>query len=376
VISPPVPSLKPESTLPSSPPHTTGANLIGVGTAVPDLDWPQDKIADTLAATWNLRGEAIDRWRRINAASGIEHRHAVMPIDEVVDLTTQQRMEAFERFAPELAMNAARAALIKSEVLPEEVTDLIVVSCTGFSAPGVDVELVRGLGLSRRVRRTMIGFMGCFGAINGLRAAVGACAASPDAVALVVCVELCSLHVRRDDDAQNMVASALFADGAAAVVLRSEPKTTGRHSVSELMSPAIGRITVGHGLLLDRGRDWMTWRITDAGFAMTLAREVPVALRQELRQFVDESYLAPPRTFVIHPGGPGILDAADAALTLQESRGLECSREILRRFGNMSSCTVLFVLEESLRRNLPLPAMLLAFGPGLTIESLTLEARV
>jgi len=348
-----------------------GALLIGIGTAVPSLSVRQNEIADTMATIWNLSGDALDRWRRINAGSGIDHRHAVLPIDQVMDLSTQLRMEAYERYAPGLAMNAAQQALENSGTLAEEVTDLIVVSCTGFSAPGVDVELVRGLGLSRSIRRTMIGFMGCFGAINGLRTAVGACAANSEAVALVVCVELCSLHMRRDDDPQNMVASALFADGAAAAVLRSDEQAHGLETGTEADSPVIGLLTVGAGLLLDRGRDWMTWRITDAGFAMTLSREVPVTLRQELRRFVNENCTVWPSTFVIHPGGPGILDAADAALELHESRGIECSREVLRRFGNMSSCTVLFVLAEALLHGLPLPAMLLAFGPGLTIESLS-----
>lgn len=346
--------------------------LLGIGTAVPHLKWTRPQTIETLESIWNLNGPALDRWRRIVEGTHIDTRHSVVSIESAIRLTTGQRMSLYQEHAPPLAVAAANRALHSAGISPDQITDLIVVSCTGFSAPGLDVELIIQMGLARTVRRTMVGFMGCFGGISGLRTAVGSCAANPGAVALVVCCELCSLHVRPDPGVQNQVATALFADGAAAAVVASMPG----HDHREVdFSCGIGRLNSGASLLLDQGRDWMTWRITDAGFAMTLTREVPQALRESLADFVNVASAAEaPRSFIVHPGGPGILDAADAALDLHGGRGLQASREVLRRVGNVSSATVLFVLEESLRQDGPLPAMMLAFGPGLTIESMSLSA--
>jgi predicted naringenin-chalcone synthase len=356
------------------------AALLSVGTAVPEMSCSQQDFAAIMAEILNLKGAALERWSKIIAGSGIELRHGVMRPEEVFGLTTARRMQLYEQFAPQLAHRAATQAITAARIDPADVTDLIVVSCTGFSAPGVDAALVESLGLRRTVRRSVIGFMGCFGAIIGLRAAAGACAAGAAAgessLALVVCVELCSLHIRADRDVQNQVASALFGDGAAAAVLkgmrtsRSRAPAVGRAGIDR--TPPLGCVTTGASLLLPKGHDWMSWRITDAGFAMTLAREVPAALRSHLRDFLNQSGDVRPRTCIVHPGGPGILDAVNDALELGNANGLEHSRTILRRFGNMSSATVLFVLEEAVKCRSPLPMTILAFGPGLTIESLHL----
>lgn len=341
--------------------------LMGLGTAVPPLRISQAEITAQMARIWNLTGRELQRWRGICENAGIEHRHGVLPIGESASLTTAQRMACYERFAPPLANAAALAALDDAGVAADRITDLIVVSCTGFSAPGLDVALCDCLGLAPTVRRNTIGFMGCFGAVTGLRAAVGACSADPHAAALVVCTELCSLHARNERDIDNQIASALFGDGAAAAIVLG-PNAPERHG--NACGGAIGRVNMGHSCLLPHGREWMTWRITDAGFAMTLKREVPIALREHIAAFVADTSDAAPRTFIVHPGGPGILDAVDDALQLHGRSGIECSRRVLRDCGNMSSATVLFVLQEAMRQNLPTPAMLLAFGPGLTIESI------
>ncbi|MCH6552380.1 MAG: type III polyketide synthase [Planctomycetes bacterium] len=343
-------------------------HLIGLGAATPEVSWPQPVIADALASAWNLQGADLERWHRISAGTSIERRHSVMPLEEVLGLSTRMRMEAYERCSGPLAARAAAEALRRGGVAAEEVTELIVVSCTGFSAPGLDVALVESLGLRPTVRRTLIGFMGCFGAVSGLRTAVGACSADRRAVALVVCLELCSLHLRADRSVQSQVAGALFADGAAAAVLTAGLRGGGAARGS------LGRVTLGGSLLLLEGRDWMTWRITDTGFAMTLTRDVPPAIRRHLGAFVATKTSRRPACFVVHPGGPGILDAVDEALGLEGERGIEVAWEVLRQYGNMSSATLLFVLAETIRRGHRRPALLLAFGPGLTIESLTVLA--
>lgn len=355
-----------------------GALILGVGTAVPELRWTQQDKTDHLAAIWGLSGNALDRWRRIVAGSGIEHRHTAMAAEDVAHLSTAQRMAHYERLAPPLAELAARRALVEAGVAAEQVTDVVIVSCTGFSAPGLDVSLIERLGLRATTRRTTIGFMGCFGAINGLRVANGLCAADPDAVTLLVCCELCSLHMRTDDGPQNLVASALFSDGAAAAVLssarsKSVTRRSPRSPIGESGPSAVGRVGRSASLLLTEGRDWMTWRITDAGFAMSLTRDVPIALRRSIAGFVSDLDGDDETTMIIHPGGPGVLDAIDDALALHGGRGIECSRRILRDFGNMSSPTVLFVLDEALRSGHESPMMMLAFGPGLTIEGLRVD---
>ncbi len=317
---------------------------------------------------WGLAGEDLARWERIAAGSAVECRSGVMPIEQVLHLSTAERMRVYEREAPPLAEAAASRALRGAGVAAGEITDLIVVSCTGFSAPGLDVCLVERLGLRPTVRRTVVGFMGCFGAIIGLRAALSACCANPRGVALVVCLELCTLHLRGDRDPANQVASALFADGSAAAVV-ADAKAA---ACPERGDP-LGELTLGHSRLITRGRDWMTWKITDSGFAMTLGREVPAALRSEIASAVREASPVAPRTHVVHPGGPAIIDAVDAGLGLGGGSGLEAARAVLRRCGNMSSATILFVLEEVLRQGRPAPALLLAFGPGLAIESLMLK---
>jgi predicted naringenin-chalcone synthase len=343
--------------------------LLGLGTAVPGKAVAQSEMARRLARAWGLSGSAHDRWHRIVDGSCIDTRHFAEPIDRVIGLSTGQRMRLYEQDAPPLALRAAAGALDTSGVRPAQVTDLIIVSCTGLSAPGVDVELVRGLGLGRDVHRSLIGFMGCFGAITGLRAAVGACAARPDAVALVVCVELCSLHARADRSVENQVASALFADGAAAVVVAGEQ--AGGAPADE--ADAAIRVTLGRSLLMPEARGAMSWRIGDDGCAMRLDAAVPELLREAVGPFVGKAR-PHPRSLLVHPGGPEILRAVEDALDLDRERDLAASWSVLRSRGNMSSATLLFVLEQGLRSGSRLPGLLLSFGPGLALESLSIGA--
>ncbi len=283
-------------------------------------------------------------------------------------------MRAYERLAPGLAARAAHAALDDAAVGADRVTDLVVVSCTGFSAPGVDVALVRQLGLAPTVRRTIVGFMGCFGAIVGLRSAVGACAADSRSVCLVVCVELCTLHLRSDPSTDNLIASVLFSDGAAAAVVVGNEVELSRAGAGG--AGGVGRLTTGFGRLIPQGRDWMTWRVTDTGFAMTLDRCVPAALKSAVAAIAEEAAGSTgnsPDCYVVHPGGPGILDAVNDGLALAGGFGIEAARAILRRYGNTSSSAILFVLSETLARRYRPPALLLAFGPGLAVETITLQ---
>lgn len=347
--------------------------LLGLGTAVPTLCRRQADVAAEMAEAWELAGAERRRFERIVAGTRIDERYAVAPIDEVFHATTHQRMLLYEQHAPALALAASRRALGACDLDPQRVTDVVVVTCTGFSAPGVDVALVRQLGLQPTTRRTVVGFMGCFGAIIGLRTAAQMAAMNPQAVVLVVCVELCSLHWRSERSVENQVASVLFGDGAAAAIVAGEA-----HAASGAAS-AIGHVLPGRSLLVHGDADdeeLMSWRVTDAGFAMTLRPKVPEVLGTVISGYLRAARGAgelPRGGFLaVHPGGPNILDAVDAALNLRGGGGLDAAWAVLRRYGNMSSATVLFVLAEALQRGWTRPATLIAFGPGLSVESVGL----
>ncbi|MGA1707268.1 MAG: type III polyketide synthase [Phycisphaerales bacterium] len=347
-------------------------SLAGIGSALPERRWAQRELAALQADLWSLRGAELDRWQRIVERSGIEHRSIVGDPTELPSLSTAARMERFEEHAPPLARDAARRALEHAGCRADEVTDLVIVTCTGFRAPGLASDLIgdRGIGLPATVRPLQLGFMGCFGGIAALRAAGSIAAADPQATVLAICVELCSLHLRGDRDPQNLVASALFADGAAAAVVR------GIDSTDAGSGPRLGR---GRSLTLPEGRDEMTWRITDHGFAMTLSREVPVLVRRRLAGLL-ESASPEPRAVLPHPGGPGILEAVESSIASSplaeriDPRGLVAARSVLRDCGNLSSATILLVIERAIEAGVPLPAEAVAFGPGLAIDAIGLLA--
>ena len=285
--------------------------------------------------------------------------------------TTAERMQRYQRHAGELAIQAARNALDAAETEPSQITHLVTVSCTGFAAPGMDLELIRGLDLPASTARSHLGFMGCHGALNGLRVSRAFAESNPHARVLMLAVELCSLHHQYGWQPDRVVANALFADGAAAIVGgRVSPE---RHS-------SRWQVTANGSLVLPDSQDAMSWRIGDHGFAMTLSATVPDMIRQSLRAWLAEWLKSQNRSldeiesWAIHPGGPRILTACGEALDLSPEQ-IKPSREILARYGNMSSPTVLFILNELTRAASRGPCVALAFGPGLTIEAMLLETN-
>lgn len=278
--------------------------------------------------------------------------------------TTADRMKFYEEASVTLAEEAARAALANAGIKAQSVTHLVLSTCTGFFAPGPDVLLVHRLGLGLHVRRTVIGFMGCYAGFNGIRCAQQIVRAEPEAVVLQVCVELCSLHFQRDSDPESLVSNCLFGDGSAAAVFAG-PQHADRKQAS----------LVATHTALDNSLDHMTWRIGDHGFRMRLSTEVPRTLKKNAVPFVD-ALLDFARTgrkegglgWAIHPGGRQIVDALGEVLDL-EDRDLESSRRVLLDHGNMSSATILFVLNRALTSNADSSHVVaLGFGPGLTME--------
>lgn len=278
--------------------------------------------------------------------------------------STADRMRAYRQGANDLAARAASAALANSGVDPAAVTHLVTVSCSGFAAPGFDIALFDRLPLPRQTSRTHVGFMGCHGALNGLRVAKAYVEADPTACVLLVAVELCSLHFQYDWTPQRIVANSLFADGAAAAVLQNASPSDARvWSVRDNWSEVV-----------PDSLDAMSWTIGDHGFEMTLSPEVPELIRTHLRSRMEGWLdrhglnLAGVATWAIHPGGPRILDACAEALGLQPD-ALRASRGVLESYGNMSSPTLLFVLDTLRDRSSAGPCVALGFGPGLAIEA-------
>jgi len=275
-----------------------------------------------------------------------------------------ERMQVYEREAPPLAVAAATRALQTSGVSSRDITHLITVSCSGFMAPGLEVPLIRELPLRPTVARTQIGFMGCHGALNGLRVATAFVQADPSAHVLLCAVELCSLHFHYSAESDKVVANALFADGAAAAVLGAESANR----------PEPWRLAASGSLVIPDSEDAMSWRIRDHGFEMTLSSRVPDLIRQHLRGWLVEWLARQELTleeigcWAVHPGGPRILAAVEEALQLPPE-ALAPSRDVLSECGNMSSPTVLFICERLRREGARPPCVMLGFGPGLVAEA-------
>jgi prepilin-type processing-associated H-X9-DG protein len=358
--------------------------ILGQGTAVPAASANQ-AVALEIARKMCCKTPEQETWLpAVYGGSGIERRHLAFDQALVDDLlhgtthtrsiflpkgtpedrgpTTAQRMAHYAEQAGALALRASRQALERSGLSPGDITHLVTVSCTGFRAPGVDVELIKGLGLPATTQRTHLGFMGCHGALNGLRVARALTGSDPAARVLLSATELCVIHYHYNWDPQKMIANALFADGSAALV-----------GAAEATADA-WRVVASEACLFPDSEDAMTWSVGNHGFAMTLSKRVPGLIAAHLRPWM-EKWLAGQgvalrdvASWAIHPGGPRILEAAEEALGLPRE-ATRVAREVFAAHGNMSSPTVLFIVDELCRRQAPRPCVALAFGPGLAAEA-------
>jgi prepilin-type processing-associated H-X9-DG protein len=358
-----------------------GARIVGIGTATPPAA-PQE---EALRFAMTLSGLAEDQhaWlKRIYRQSGIQSRGSVLlregedhyqsareffpaskgPEDRGPG--TAARMAVYAREAPKLALRSAGAALENSKTPAGEITHLITASCTGFYAPGLDAALIEGLGLDRGVRRAHVGFMGCHAAFNALSVARDIAAAHREARVLVCCVELCSLQWAYGADPGKLVANALFADGSASAVIASGGYGSGGCWEIEDFS----------SYLIPESSDAMTWNLGDHGFEMTLSPGVPEIIRKNLAGWCDawlgkeELSRADISGWAIHPGGPKILEAVREGLELG-AEDVRFSREVLSQHGNMSSATVLFILDR-MAREITGRVVAIGLGPGLIAEGM------
>jgi predicted naringenin-chalcone synthase len=360
--------------------------ILSLGTAVPAYAASQTEIYEWMATS--LAGHpSVVRWlRSLYTYSGIERRYACIadflnpvqdsrfapgrPLQEIA--TTARRMAIYERESVPLAIQAVEGALDEVAVatgatrqsIIDSITHLVTISCTGFFAPGLDLALIRQLGLPSTLGRTMIGFMGCSAMFNGLRTAHQIVCSDPTARVLIVSVELCSLHVQPGVARENLISASLFADGASACVVGMPEPGQGRIFVLDQL----------HTEVKPETGEEMVWQIGDYGFELKLSPRIPRHLGEVAPQILAQLFPdQAPEFCAIHPGGPAILDELEKILALDEAT-MQASRAVLRNYGNISSATILFVLDE-LRQTLdhPQSGVAMAFGPGLTIEMVRLS---
>ncbi|MFO7629693.1 MAG: type III polyketide synthase [Prochlorococcaceae cyanobacterium] len=351
-------------------------SILGLGTAVPQLRLSQ---REALALAPQMRGASPRQQRlleRIYQRSGVMHRHCI-PLSHSTNPSTAERMRRYQPAALDLALRASRLALEDAGIEASSITHLITVSCTGFGAPGFDLALIASLPLALDVARTHVGFMGCHGAFNGLRVARAFVEADPSACVLLCAVELCSLHLQEGWNPDHIVANALFGDGAGAVVAVGSD----RDAVAVSSIPNHGlQLLASASTVVPNSEELMGWIIEDHGFSMVLSAQVPSRIAAQLRPWLEHWLaglgltLAEVETWAVHPGGPRILGAVLESAGLQPAQ-IDLSTSVLRQFGNMSSATILFILERLRSQAGQGPCLALGFGPGLTVEAALLTRQ-
>lgn len=363
--------------------------VTAIGYANPPYRFRQSEIADFMIRAMQLNDQESRKLRTIFQASGIDYRHSVIAdygrrdsfqfYPNTSDFepfpSTSKRLHVFQQHALELSLAAVENMLKK---VPDfdlsTVTHVINVSCTGLYAPGLDIEIVRRLRLSPGVQRTGINFMGCYAAFNALKVADAFCAQNSNAVVLIVCTELCSLHFQKVATDDNLISNALFSDGSAAVLVQAKAPS----GIS--LNPVAFR-----SALIEAEDDDMAWAIGDLGFQMRLSSYVPSLIKGGIASLVSSvlentgKNIAGIRLFAIHPGGKKILESIEQELGITPDMN-EAAYYILRNFGNMSSPTVLFVLDRVMQglstADKGEGLLSFAFGPGLTLESILFNVEV
>ena len=354
----------------------TTAHIQRIATAVPPHDIHRAFVE--FAESMLPEGTSRNLFRRMARLSGIEHRYSfIEPLPTEGGgwsdrdglyirgnfPGTARRMRAFEQSAPELMRTTVDKLALKDEER-RSITHVVVTSCTGLYAPGLDIDIVRHLGLNPGVERTMIGFMGCYAAVNALKTAHHIVRSEPDAKVLTVNLELCSLHMQETADLEQVLSFLLFADGCAACLVSAEPNGLALDSFRAVNLPDTGHL--------------ITWKIRETGFDMQLSGQVPGEIKRALQNSGNEVTRGRDPLeidlWAVHPGGRTILDSVEQGLGLP-AEALRNSRDILARFGNMSSATVMFVLERVLAQAQPgQTGCAMSFGPGVTAETMLFHA--
>jgi len=358
------------------------SKIIAIGTAVPAFRHRQEDILQFMQLIYSFTEADKRRLRFLYHQSHIDSRYSVIPdysrpvqewkfyphtenLEPFPSLET--RMTWFHKYAPQLSVNAIRDC-IDGKLSDSEITHLITVSCTGLSAPGLDLQVMELLDLPRNTTRSSINFMGCYAGIHALKTADAICRADKQAKVLVVCTELCTLHFQREPTMDNIASSLLFGDGSAAAVV-----TADEHPLKGL------RLDGFYSEVIPKGKKDMAWEVSSTGFLMTLSNYIPDLLEEDFTGLTNRALAKNGLTpndishWCIHPGGKKILETVHKTLSFQTNE-LQASYDVMQQYGNMSSATIFFVLKKMA------PVLLhnhqgkerifgAAFGPGLTMET-------
>lgn len=358
------------------------ASILAIGTAVPPYQYRQSDIADKFITLQKMNEAQQTLTRKLYSNSAINTRYSVLEdfnkersqwhfwgVDYPEKIPgIKQRNDLYKQEAPKLAVQACKKALQAWKGDPQDITHVISVSCTGMTAPGIEFDIIQALNLRSSVSRFAINFMGCFGAFKGLAVAKAFAQENQNNRVLVVCTELCSLHFQTDMDLDNLLANSLFSDGSAAVIVGAEPHA------DEI---PIWNIVKSYSEKIDNTYDKMAWNAGDSGFLIKLSSKVPVYVLRHTSAFVKEllgSQLSHSDCdWAIHPGGKSIIQAVEKAMSLNQSQ-TQSSWDVLAKYGNMSSASLLFVLKKlSELNNQRKWTAGIGFGPGLSVEGILLS---
>lgn len=359
------------------------AYIHNIATAVPEQIYRQDFLRDKMKEYLSDDRATRSIIHRIYSQSGIDKRHTVVSDfnangdprlffqqdGSLAAPSTGKRNQLYADHAKKLFVDVARSLIEENpDVEAEDITHVVTVSCTGFFAPGPDYEIVKRLSLSPSTQRFHLGFMGCFAAFPALKMAKSFCESQEDAVVMVICLELCTLHFQRSQQIDSLISASVFADGGAGAIVSSRAPREG-DTMYKLDNFATS--------LIEQSEEDMAWTIGDTGFDMVLSTYVPELIESNLRSSLQpllQAYNTDPSDidhWAIHPGGRAILDKVEQNMGLKPEQ-LSSSRSILADYGNMSSATILFVLKHLLDQPMQQAresVLGMAFGPGLTVES-------
>ena len=348
--------------------------ILSAASALPPNYYPQQVLLDAFKAHWGERLGRLDILDRLHSATRVDGRYLALPIEAYLDMKRWGEFNnVWIRVAQELGEKALSCALQKAGLTPKDVNALYFVSVTGIASPSIDALLVNRMGLNPHVKRNPIFGLGCVAGAAGIGRASDFVKAYPDQVAALVSVELCSLTLQQDDvTVANLISAGLFGDGAAAVIVAGKEKAASRSGPEILATRSV---------FYQNTERVMGWDISEKGFNIVLSREVPDVVRDNLGPDVD-SFLADQglkrsdlKSWVLHTGGPRVLEATQESLGLPEE-ALSASWDCLARTGNLSSASVLFVLEEVMNNRRPAPGtlgLLAAMGPGFCSELVLLK---
>ncbi|HZG77509.1 MAG TPA: 3-oxoacyl-[acyl-carrier-protein] synthase III C-terminal domain-containing protein [Paenibacillus sp.] len=355
------------------------ATIAAVGTAVPEYRVPQCDVKEAVRHMFGASVPQLDRLLPIFENSGIEARHFCVPLEWfLLPHGAEEKHALFVEHATALAERAARVCLDRAGVAPGEIDHIVFATTTGTATPSLDARLCNRLGFRPDVKRSPLWGLGCAGGAAGLSRAAEYVRAFPEHRCLLVSAELCSLtFIRGDASKSNLIATSLFADGAAAALIEGSAAAEARGG-GKRVGP---RIVSTRSTIWPDSLDVMGWDVTNDGLKVVFSKDIPTLVTREMRG-IAESLLAPEGLaiadvgqYVLHPGGMKVLRAYETALELAPGR-LAASERVLRQYGNMSSCTVLFVLEDILGRSDPRPGEIGvagALGPGFSSEMLLLR---